>query len=908
MNAKGKMALLVLVGACFILGTTKFLRGDSVYVINDTVFKKIKAYKIEGTNLVDQDAEYDCKTETFYPEGAVGLAIDANNEFLFVTFEGVNQIELVNTNSMQKVDIITAPQASDLAGIVMDQGKEKVYTVDRRTNHLYVYSWDAEKLELTLDLPDPYYIELEDCLWAHGIALDEDNNRLYVADNTTAVKYYDSNDPDWSKLGQFTVSHHAIGIAVDGENQYVYTGNGMGIGNGTYLSQYDLNANPNDAETTIDIGSPVLGIAVDQQTSLIYLTTYQTGDPNSQDRLLVYDPNISDPNFARLWSSSVLGSPAGVAVASGVGYKPPSIEVRKYDDVDPNVSDCVEPNDTITYFIYYTPAQNDEPNVILVDILPAGVTFLSAYPNDGEYNDNTHRYTWELGTVTGHDPNDPNNYDECLQLEVLVNTQANPGDKLTNIAQIEGDNSYDKAIRLTNICCWGGDLLYVDINASGYETGQSWTNAYTDLQDALVTADNCLCDEIWVAQGTYMPDVADASVSFELIDSVDLYGGFVGDETTLDQRNNTLNNMLNNPAILNGDIPGTNNTDKVVKGYGLDETTIFDGFIVAGGDYGIHLQDCDGMAVSHCVVKGNSDDGIYCKNTDDLSIKNNLIYENGSEGIYLYSPDVAAVIRNNTIADNDDYGIRRYLGVDPDVSNCVIWDNEDGATDNCDTISFCCLTDPNDPNGIDPNAIYPDGDGNITANPLFVDDPNDDYHIDPTNSPCLEAGDPSANYAGELDIDGFERLAASGDASAVVDIGADEVVYPDCWNFPCFCYADGASLPGSPYYGLPDGFVNTDDWPPFRDSFQKSYPDPDYNPCGDWNRDGTVNTDDWPAFRDNYQTAPPTDCPRGGVWPPDQQKGSGAPDPDYIEEMIDWLEKYQPPGWKQFIELLKKLF
>jgi hypothetical protein len=65
-----------------------------------------------------------------------------------------------------------------------------------------------------------------------------------------------------------------------------------------------------------------------------------------------------------------------------------------------------------------------------------------------------------------------------------------------------------------------------------------------------------------------------------------------------------------------------------------------------------------------------------------------------------------------------------------------------------------------------------------------------------------------------------------------------------------------------------DLVVNTSDFPAFRDSFLKTYPDAAYNPCGDYNRDGTVNTSDFPAFRDNFLQSVAADCALGGTWPP----------------------------------------
>ncbi len=97
------------------------------------------------------------------------------------------------------------------------------------------------------------------------------------------------------------------------------------------------------------------------------------------------------------------------------------------------------------------------------------------------------------------------------------------------------------------------NVIYVDLAASGAESGSSWIDAFSSLQDALsVSADG---DEIWIAEGRYTPDKGigitegDRSATFEITNLVDLYGGFGGEETNRDQRDPS-----NHESILSGDL------------------------------------------------------------------------------------------------------------------------------------------------------------------------------------------------------------------------------------------------------------------------------------------------------------------------------------------------------------------
>src|SRR6056297_3179335 len=119
--------------------------------------------------------------------------------------------------------------------------------------------------------------------------------------------------------------------------------------------------------------------------------------------------------------------------------------------------------------------------------------------------------------------------------------------------------------------------IYVDSDATaGANDGTSWTNAYTELADALKwsreqwdagtaswDAGNPL--NIWVASGTYQPryDAAEGEYTsdggrdnaFVLVEFVNIYGGFAGDEDPQSFDLSTRD-FEANETILTGDLNG----------------------------------------------------------------------------------------------------------------------------------------------------------------------------------------------------------------------------------------------------------------------------------------------------------------------------------------------------------------
>jgi hypothetical protein len=90
--------------------------------------------------------------------------------------------------------------------------------------------------------------------------------------------------------------------------------------------------------------------------------------------------------------------------------------------------------------------------------------------------------------------------------------------------------------------------LYVDQDALGANDGSSWEDAWVDLQDALRVA--AAGDQIWIAEGVYRPTTTlQRAVEFRVAPGVQLYGGFVGTETFLEERDPSVHR-----TVLSGDI------------------------------------------------------------------------------------------------------------------------------------------------------------------------------------------------------------------------------------------------------------------------------------------------------------------------------------------------------------------
>ncbi|MBN1593197.1 MAG: right-handed parallel beta-helix repeat-containing protein [Candidatus Coatesbacteria bacterium] len=153
----------------------------------------------------------------------------------------------------------------------------------------------------------------------------------------------------------------------------------------------------------------------------------------------------------------------------------------------------------------------------------------------------------------------------------------------------------------------------------------------------------------------------------------------------------------------------------------------------------------DYMMITHNRISdnfaGDSGGGIFSGSDSNPTIVNNLITDNsaGNNGGAMTFHYSTPWIRNNTVVGNTCSG---YVGGIhfwdswPTITDCILWGNGDDIGGG--TNSYCCIED-GDP-----------GEGNISADPLFVIGPLGDYYLDP-DSPCIDAGSQSAEDAGLSD-------------------------------------------------------------------------------------------------------------------------------------------------------------
>lgn len=146
-------------------------------------------------------------------------------------------------------------------------------------------------------------------------------------------------------------------------------------------------------------------------------------------------------------------------------------------------------------------------------------------------------------------------------------------------------------------------IVYVKAGATG--TGASWSDALGDIQAAinLAKTENLNRKDVWVGAGEYT-----ITTCLMMADSVNVYGGFNGTETDLNQRTQIVGGkpwQFQNATILTG-----SGCRLVESSQNFDMETTFGGFtLTKGNGVGTQLNNSGGaavvrgkMALLNCIV------------------------------------------------------------------------------------------------------------------------------------------------------------------------------------------------------------------------------------------------------------------------------------------------------------------
>ena len=144
---------------------------------------------------------------------------------------------------------------------------------------------------------------------------------------------------------------------------------------------------------------------------------------------------------------------------------------------------------------------------------------------------------------------------------------------------------------------WAQNVWYVDVNNAVDGDGSSWASATRDLGMAIEMADRG--DEVWVAQGVYVPPGDGPDATFQLRSGVGVYGGFVGLETRRRDRDPSTYRTTLTGDRRGDDLSGAyaDNSYHVVTGSGTDRSAVLDGFVVTAGRAGVGREHAHGAGM-----------------------------------------------------------------------------------------------------------------------------------------------------------------------------------------------------------------------------------------------------------------------------------------------------------------------
>jgi len=374
-GVRGKKHVLGCLLGILVLLFSHGVTAKPLYVIGETVFSiesNIKTYDA----FLNGSIEY-VTDNMIYARcmGPADLAFTPDGRYMFTVSSGSAWLQVVDTVTMTVGhEAHVSGTLEDFSGVAFDSHRNLVYSVDRGQDRLYVHHWDRAHASLTLAANGRITLPGAS---THDIALDRTNDLLFVSNGTNQVHVY--NLGDWSLNRIIDLGYvegwpnNAERIDLDERNQVLYAG--IQVSGDPRLLQRDLLGTAQRTQKIRDDAS-VVGIAVDDSTSLVYVATLKAFYLEGSNQVYVFNGELH-----AIDQEQINGYVAGLGLpVEGISSSPLTVSKRIVSGTELiDGLHYARGGDVITYEICF---ENTSPgpvgNVQVVDVLPVEVDFLGA--------------------------------------------------------------------------------------------------------------------------------------------------------------------------------------------------------------------------------------------------------------------------------------------------------------------------------------------------------------------------------------------------------------------------------------------------------------------------------------------------------------------------------------------------
>ena len=364
-----------------------------------------------------------------------------------------------------------------------------------------------------------------------------------------------------------------------------------------------------------------------------------------------------------------------------------------------------------------------------------------------------------------------------------------------------GGGSWDAFVTsLSNSSLGGSKTIYVSTTGNDDNDGLSWENAKRTIQKGIDAASDS--DTVLVADGIYYENVYISSKAITLMSQSGVTNTIIDGGQSV--KNVVTFDYADNSSISGFSIINSGSSDPIFA-YGIyihSFNITIDSNEIKNNGWGIYGKIGTDIIISNNVIVANSIDGIYFdwNSTDNITIEGNYISNNNRGGIY----GVSGMIRNNVVLNNTSCGIQctgskeqpestnilnnliighGYRGIyvgngNYEVLNNTLSNNKTAISIHGTHYKTTAIVKNNiivnssekgiemylkgemytPETSVDYNDVWNNVGGNysglspgeddISADPLFLNAENGDYHLTP-GSPCIDVGDPTSDYSNE---------------------------------------------------------------------------------------------------------------------------------------------------------------